>query len=585
MSSQVDFIDKVINPLQNNQLFFEKAHIHTNKTTYFPTDNIWFKAYVGGFNNRPSLKTTCLYVNLLDSKGNLIKSKTIFIFKGTGKGQFQLNDTLELGKYYIQAYTNYMRNFGDNNYFVQEINILNESPLKQENTKNNYDIQILPEGGYLLEDVENVIGIKALINGKGYNYSGHILDSKNREIVSFKSEHLGMTKCKFNYNSNEKYKAILNINDTVIKIDVPLAKSKGIVINIDNENEEFIDVTIKTNERTLNKFELNKFNLLLHQKNRIIDFFEISKIDSTLVNLKLEKSFFFHGVNSLTLFQNNTPILERKLFIEKPSSSISVDLQKGSKEIDSINYKLKVLEPQESKSVQSNISVSVLPLNTLSFDEKVNIKSAFLLTPYVKGFVENPAYYLNKNNLNRTKHLDLLLLTQGWTQYTLNEMVKELNPKYKYDFELGFKLNGKVSPVLHNELVLISNENLLIDKVLLNEKTNFSFSKLLVYKGDTLKVSFLNELKETVKPRVIYFDSIKTKTSPKFETYNLELSNTKETQDDTGNSWKSFYYANATQLEKVTVVGKKRSDKYYKRQKLLDKYSKIVYGIGQYYDL
>ena len=66
-----------------------------------------------------------------------------------------------------------MRNFGDNNMFVQEVNILSELPEKDTITINNYDIQIFPEGGYLLEDVENVIGIKSLING-------HLVPSSNR---------------------------------------------------------------------------------------------------------------------------------------------------------------------------------------------------------------------------------------------------------------------------------------------------------------------------------------------------------------------------------------------------------------------
>ena len=45
-------------------------------------------------------------------KSLVIKSKNIFIQNGVGIGDFLIDDTF-YGKYYIQAYTNFMKNFGD----------------------------------------------------------------------------------------------------------------------------------------------------------------------------------------------------------------------------------------------------------------------------------------------------------------------------------------------------------------------------------------------------------------------------------------------------------------------------------------
>ena len=84
-----------------------------------------------------------------------------------------------------------MKNFGDENSFFQEIeivNLVNEKENKQEDYANNYDIQIFPESGFLLEDTENTIGLKALINGKGYPFSGKIIDSKGTKITTFEDE-------------------------------------------------------------------------------------------------------------------------------------------------------------------------------------------------------------------------------------------------------------------------------------------------------------------------------------------------------------------------------------------------------------
>lgn len=583
-SAQDMFEDKVITPLKNKPLFFEKVFIHTNKTSYFANDNIWFKAYVGGFDNEPSTTTTRLYVNLVDTNDSIVQNKNVFIYQGAGKGQFSLNNSLKSGKYYIQAYTNYMRNFGDNNVFVQEVNILSELPEKDTITINNYDIQIFPEGGYLLEDVENVIGIKSLINGNGFDYSGKIINSKNEEIVHFKSEHLGMTKCSFLYKPKEKYKALISINDTLIKVDVPLARSEGVIVNIINEKEEeFVSFSLKTNQNSLNVLGRSNYKLLFHQRNKVLDNVEISGIDSVNVNFEIAKKFFLNGVNTLTLFENDDPIFERKFFIERHDRNVSLFLKETGIENDSINYNLKIADNNSSKPIKSNISISLLPINSLSYTETSNIKSAFLLTPFVKGHVENPAYYFSKDNSKREDHLDLLMLTQGWTQYSLEEMIKELNPIYKYDFELGFELNGTVSPLLSDKLVLITKDDLLIDEVLLNDKNDFSFNKLLVYKGDSVKVSFLNDTKETLRPKKIIFDIAKTNTFVKFIPDNFGLKEKKEVESNS--SWKDLFYSNSTALEEVTVVGKKRSDRYYKRQKLIKKYKSIVFDIGKYYDL
>jgi hypothetical protein len=582
VSAQQTFTDNVITPLQKNQLFFEKVFIHTNKTSYFIDDTIWFKSYVGEIDNKPSLKTTRLSVNLLNSEGKIIQNKTVFIKKGTGKGQFELNDSLKSGTYYIQAYTNYMRNFGDNNTYIQEINILNNIPKKENYAKINYDIQLFPEGGCLLEDSENVIGIKSLINGKGFDYSGKIINNKNQEIISFKSEHLGMTKCRFFYMPNERYTAIFTINDTIIKLDVPIAKKSGVVMNIDNTKVDILSLMLKTNNKTIAELKNSNYTLLFHQRNRIIDFLEISDLGALNTNLEFDKKSFSNGVNTLTIFKGNQPIIERKFYIEKEVEDISLSLKKINTENDSINYKIKIAGVASNKPIKTNLSVSVSPINALNFNETTNIKSSFLLSPYLKGYVENPAYYFDKNNHKKKEHLDLLLLTQGWIQYSSEDMIRDLNPSYKYDFELGFKLKGTVSPLLTKHLALITKDNMIIDKLYLNETKDFSFNNLLIFKGDAVKVSFINNANEAIKPKNIYFDSVQTATIANFNIENI--TNHKKTDILTSKSLEDLYASDAIKLDEI-LIGTTKNESYYKRKKLINKYKPLVFDIGKYYAL
>ncbi|WAC03667.1 hypothetical protein N7U66_09560 [Lacinutrix neustonica] len=145
--SQAQTIDSIISSLQKDQLLFEKVFIHTNKTIYHSDDVIWFKAYVSENNNKPSVKTTILYVNLFTQSGELVDSKNILILNGLGSGQFELKGDLLQGSYYIQAFTNYMQNFGAQNKYIHKLEIVGD--LNHETQKSNpiYDVQLFPKEG------------------------------------------------------------------------------------------------------------------------------------------------------------------------------------------------------------------------------------------------------------------------------------------------------------------------------------------------------------------------------------------------------------------------------------------------------
>lgn len=582
-AAQQPFADSVTKPLQRNKLLFEKTFIHTNKTAYFIDDVIWFKAYVGDTDNKPSLKTTRLSVNLLDAKGKIVQEKSIFIHKGVGMGQFLLSDSLKSGVYYIQSYTNFMRNFGSSNMAIQKVKILNKVASKETILKSKYDIQLFPEGGYLLENTENVIGIKVVLNNKGSDYLGKIVNSKNQEIANFASTHLGMTKCKFLYNSDEKYTAVFTIKDSIIKVAFPIAKKEGVLLTIDNTKRDHLNLNVKTNSISLVNLKKSKYTLLFHQRNKVIDFYNIPGMEGYNINLEFDKNIFYNGVNTVTLFKDNQPISERKFYIENESEEVSISVKSENSTNDSIAYNLKVIESKSNTPIKANLSIAVLPFDTVHFNEFANIKSSFLLSPYVKGFLENPAYYFDKNNLEREKYLDLVLLTQGWTQYSLDEMISALNPSYKYDFEQGYKLNGTVSPLFTNELALMTSENRIIDKLFLKGKKDFSFSKLLIYKGDAVKVSFINQLNEAIKPENLSFNPFIK--NPIISVNNDSFVHNERLEKSNEDLWEESYFSNSIKLNEIVINTRNRGSLYYQKQKLVKQYKPLVFDIGKYYPI
>ncbi len=119
---QVGDLEKV-----NLSMYQEQPYIHTDKPYYYPGETIWFKGYMNYATPawRDSLSKT-IYVELVDrKKKSVIMTKTLEIVNGFFNNDFRLSDTLAANTYYLRAYTNFNRNFGDENLFIRPLPILN----------------------------------------------------------------------------------------------------------------------------------------------------------------------------------------------------------------------------------------------------------------------------------------------------------------------------------------------------------------------------------------------------------------------------------------------------------------------------
>ena len=110
---------KIVSRLQ------EKVYLHTDKPYYYPGEVIWLKGYMNYA--EPTLKDSLskvLYVELINPERKITSSRMIPIQRGMSFGDIILSDSLPSGEYYLRAYTNWMRNFGDENFFLKPIPIL-----------------------------------------------------------------------------------------------------------------------------------------------------------------------------------------------------------------------------------------------------------------------------------------------------------------------------------------------------------------------------------------------------------------------------------------------------------------------------
>ncbi|MBL0743104.1 TonB-dependent receptor plug domain-containing protein [Chryseolinea lacunae] len=120
----IPFLEKLKASLQhyNRQYPEEKVYLQFDKTFYKPGEDIWFNAFVLNSNHHTATTISdVVYVELIDPKGNLATRLELFVKEGTSRGDFKLTEAAAGGLYKIKAYTQWMKNGGDDNAFKKEI--------------------------------------------------------------------------------------------------------------------------------------------------------------------------------------------------------------------------------------------------------------------------------------------------------------------------------------------------------------------------------------------------------------------------------------------------------------------------------
>ncbi|WP_143065196.1 hypothetical protein [Mucilaginibacter gossypiicola] len=105
----------------------EKIYLQTDKPNYEAGDTIWFKGYLL---EEPSLhaagKSGVLYVEIANDSNRVMKRVMLPLFAGLAFGNITLNEEeIPQGGYFLRAYTNWMRNFGESYVFKKHLYIGN----------------------------------------------------------------------------------------------------------------------------------------------------------------------------------------------------------------------------------------------------------------------------------------------------------------------------------------------------------------------------------------------------------------------------------------------------------------------------
>jgi len=483
----------------------ESLYLHLNKSSYLRGENIWFQGYAYNRKTQNLNKDTRnVEIGVYDDNGNLLDKKLFLSREGLFKGQIEIDSTFTDGNYYLKAETNYMKNFKEDYAHVQNFEVIGEEQVEQKQILKDFDLQVLPESGYSVLNCKSNLGVKLLnSNGLGVEFKATLYED-DKPKVDFESNTFGMAKVEFLPKEGKTYKLKVTLpNGDIIEKSIEDIKQYGFVINanvIESEEKKIVNVSYNLPDEF--EDQKNNFTLMVHQEGKHFNIPIEIKSNNAEIPIVIEESKLFYGVNTLTLFKNDKPIAERLIFNDKKTLSNSNDVELNfveTKALDSLALKLSL---NNIKSA-AKLSISVLPSKTISYVKNQNISSAFLLDPFVQGYIENKPYYFTEQNQKTRHNLDLLLLTQGWSQYEW-DTVFDKAPKVKY-----FRLNGISQEITINDKIPGRVNQILFwgddtnDSNVININENFNTYTLyerFPLVGDTLEVSFVDKKQRFIKP-------------------------------------------------------------------------------------
>jgi hypothetical protein len=467
----------------------EKVHLHLDKPYYAIGEDIWLKAYlVNAEKNEPSFLSKVMYVDLINDKNQITKKLVMKIENGHANGNIHLVDSLNAGNYRIRAYTNYMRNYDEHFFFEKFITIgnVNDIPNVQKPKEKELDLslQFFPEGGNLIANIRSKIGVKAVTSdGLGANVSGYIINSNKEKITEFRTEHAGMGALAMMPLANENYKAVIKMADGSLKtFNFPSITNNGYGLAV-NALTDQVNIRISGTADLINGNDV----FIVAQANGVVYASFASKMDKVNLIANINKNSFPTGIIHFTLFNSlYQPVAERLVFVDH-KDALKINIKNSAaltkKKID---LGLSVTDVS-NLPIDGDFSVSVTDISKVQIDEddELSILANLLLTSDLRGYIEQPNYYFNEVNLEREKHLDHLMLTQGWSRFVWQEISKGKEPEIKYRPEQSLEISGKIKnefekPLNNARVSLISTTPGLFLKLdtVSNAKGDFLFDLL-----------------------------------------------------------------------------------------------------------
>jgi hypothetical protein len=430
----------------------EVISVHFNKSVYLTNEKIWFKGYVLNRNTKKiNTSTTNVYGQLFNSQGEEVAKQLLFCFNGSFSGTEILDLKLPTGTYYFRFYTNYMNNFKEDEssmYPIEIINPFNEDYIAKSIQSHDLILNYHPEGGKIIRNTKNqiILELNDCLGQPIRNQEIILLNQKEEIILKTKLNTSGFGKLEFVPLNNESYKLKTVYQGNTFERAIDNIEEYGIGLTVNNVTlKDKCIIQLNTNEATMGRMIGEKIFIVVHQDEKAIIIEKIWEHQKTEQLIIVNNNDLADGVNTVRILDARfNEISNRNVYKHYKN--------------DSINYNLRVENSDSEKKLtltgpgldnESNLSVSILPLNSIAKFNSQSIVSDVFIAPYVIEKKQNTNMLLKNMNRNKAFDLDLLLSAEIKQKYSWTDILAH-KIEEKYENEVGINILGKVLNPIKN---------------------------------------------------------------------------------------------------------------------------------------
>ncbi|MCM1313462.1 MAG: hypothetical protein NC206_08630 [Bacteroides sp.] len=427
---------------------------------------MWFKAYImRNDNENVTALSHVLYVELVSSGGDIMKTKKLAIIDGTAEGTISLDDILLSGFYEVRAYTRYMTNWGTDACFSRIIPVFDKPEKNGDyshhtmtdpntnrvadhwrymnpnsiNKSAEYDlVTFYPEGGRLIKGISSNVAFKIKDKNGKYPHGDniYITDSVGNVChnkISMSIDGLG----KFRYlpDDSNRFLVIKDFYGKDVRVKIPVPEEKGCAIAVDvmNDKKIFVEFTASVGIRGK---DLGM--MLLHHGNLLYS--NTIRIGTEPYTLMLRRNDIPAGVSSIIIFNNSGEILsERLFFIPPPRKKIQIiPITTGIIPCGKVKLEIHSLP-------DASLSLSVMDAASVTGKVEGSMRTWLTLSSEIKGYTTHPEYYFEEDDAAHRLATDLLMMTRSWRTYDMRQMTGNDTMLLKQPIEDKLYLYGFLS--------------------------------------------------------------------------------------------------------------------------------------------
>ena len=468
-----DLIKFADNINQFNSLFpQEKVYLEFDNTAYFQGENIWFKAFVTHATTLERSSSGVLYVDFMAPTGELLLQQKLKIVEGQADGAipllnagtFQTREKQGIlaypsGFYEIRAYTQNMLDFSPEAIFSRVIPVYTQpkyvgefdrsrvesnqdNPLVEkqrgkpdEKYDEDVNLKCYPEGGDLVVGLPCRIAFKA--TGKdGFGLDGMAMVPNTGDSAFAVHDGMGsfIIYPSFYYwvrfTTPDGKKGTYNLN--------PVTSGYSMISDMNQDSRMTVNIW-RTKDRIGERTAL-----VATCRGEVIYFKEIKDVENS--QFEIDCSDWPVGICRVTLFNTDGMILSsRSIFHygkEYSTPTIAVNTDSMSRQSCDKEVMEFTLTDQDGHPFRDRFCLSVRDATDYGGGRTDNLRTNLLLSSDLKGYIHDPAWYLESYDDEHREALNLLTLVQGWERYEWKYMTGLEEFEEKHRIEEGLTMNG-----------------------------------------------------------------------------------------------------------------------------------------------